>query len=666
MFVRRDPFLLLIYDDVIRKKIMNQDHNELEREYGACGDNFYQKIIISCTMKELYPNKIRGYLIAYDALSYMGFSEDAFNIIDEAGNIFEHDIGYVLRMIDRMLKSYRFSDIYAYINPRFEWIIKNANTNKNLEKILKKFYGLTKDVSSLELLPLSNEDIRPAYIFGGEEINDYSLQNEFLRRVFSADKRDSFESAVWFFYRSGNRSYEFFCLAICELPHERFLTPRVMFFKLEAYKFHPNIYVFFEKSFQCALNRCDLMYALDIYKNAVINIGLSDGVIHAGLKLTALGINTGMDKEAFWADKLNKFPASHNALSRSYFSAIWNERHREALNIELLAVKHMIELPCTKVPVKRRKGNKIAVCFSGQLRGSWEDFISSSNSYVNKLDADIFVDIWDESVLAPPRFAQLNRYFGELVNILPDEYRAADQFAKKFPKTFKKLTTKHSKKIDLPFFLKSIANSKIRLHSSVDFDFFCESNFQKLKIGSNFNQAKMFFLLREVFKSLTIHEIEAKEEYDVVIRCRPDMNIELDSIDRFIDAVRLDRNLVYVTYLSDSGFGDQFAIGSREAMEIYSEVWDRVEEKGEFQYMDYFDPLTASRAAEELLAAHLITHGIDVRVIRPRRSLFSAPVIFKEINIYNELLDDINTLDDKRLFCFLESYEKCISECSSI
>ncbi|MBL0549957.1 hypothetical protein JD551_13035 [Aeromonas caviae] len=662
MFVRRDPFLQFVSDDIIRKKTITQDFNILEQEYGACGDNFYEKIVIACTMKELYPDRIRGYLISYDALSFMGFSEDASNIIDEAGTIFEHNIGYAVRIIDRMLKTYRFSDVYAYINPRFEWIAKNAKGNNNLANILRKFYEITKDHSALDSLSLSVDNSNSTFTFGGEGIYDYSLQNDFLRRAFSADERDTFENAVWFYYRAGNRTYDFFCIAICELSHERFLTPRVMFFKLEAYKYHPNICYFFEKAFQCAFNRCDLVYALDIFKSAIRYIGVTDSIIHAGLKLSALGCKTGLDSDFSWVDKLNKFSASHNALSRSYFSAMWNGRRKEALDIEQLAVKNMIKLPRTQLPVKRGKGIKVAVCFSGQLRGGWKDFVSSANSYINKLNADIFADLWDESVLAPPRFAQLNRYFGELVHLLPKEYQTASDFSIKFPRTFKKLTTKSSKKIDLQFFQQSIDNVKIRLHSSVEFDQVCEINYPKLKLSAGYNQAKMFFLLREVFKTLTIHEIEAKEEYDVVIRCRPDMNIELDSMNKFIDAVRVDRNLVYTTYLSDAGFGDQFAIGSREAMEIYSEVWDRIAEQRNFRYMDYFDPLTESRAAEELLAAHLITHGIDVRVIRPRRSLFSAPVVFTEINVYEELNEDIQTLGDKRLFDFLTSYEKLVPE----
>jgi hypothetical protein len=96
-------------------------------------------------------------------------------------------------------------------------------------------------------------------------------------------------------------------------------------------------------------------------------------------------------------------------------------------------------------------------------------------------------------------------------------------------------------------------------------------------------------------------------------------------------------------------------------MEIYSAVWDRLAEHRTFRYMNYFDPLTESRAAEELLAAHLITHGINVRVIRPKRSLFSTPVAYTDINVCDELRDDAKCLDEKRLFDFIASYENLIS-----
>lgn len=660
MFKRGDPFLRSVEREVNTKIICQQSLNELEEEYAGGGDDFYKKIVVACAMMKLYPSKVRGYLISYDALSYLGFNEDSLYILDKADRLFGSDMGVAARKLDRLIKTNRFSEIYDLINSRLDIFISHSKKDNRFFNNLKKFAEITKDKTLLGLLALPSspvEDLDSSFF----KVFDFSEQNKLLDVLIGKRRWKDCEYAIWEFYRMGNRTYEFFVKSVEELPYENFFTPRVMFFRMDAFKNHPGVIYFFEKSFQSVFNRCEISYAVDIFRNAVLHIGFTDALIHAGARLAALGGDVGVDNEAFWAEKIKRIPATIICMTRAHQVAGWRGEKERARAIRYFAEKNGIHLPLEKESCENRRG-RVAVCVSGQLRGSWRDFIENTNSISKKIDADVFVDIWNESVLAPPRFAQLNRYLGELVNELPVEYRSAHEFSKKFPKVFKRITERVSRKIDAKYFSESIDNSHINLHSAFEFEEQCVEKFPGLRLKAGFNQAKMYFLLDQVFRSMSNHEVRVRDRYDVVIRCRPDMEIDLPSMDKFIEAVRDQRNLIYVTYLTPMGFGDQFAIGSREAMEVYSGVWRKLVESGIFRYEEYFESSVEVNAAEELLAAHLVSNGIDVRVLRPRKSIFSAPVILSEVDISNELKEDLECIGDPKLELFYDAYQKFYSE----
>ena len=298
-----------------------------------------------------------------------------------------------------------------------------------------------------------------------------------------------------------------------------------------------------------------------------------------------------------------------------------------------------------EVPNQLSRPLKVALVLSGQIRGySLLKKVVPSNLEPNP----VIVSTWDKVAKSKSRLDNLNKIFPlQLIQLLPQEYRNIERFKEKFPLTFKKIlldSSKANNEIDLHKLRECLPNAII----DVENESIIEQLGPQFICNGNYNQAKMFY---KIHRSV---DIATNLGVDVIVRSRPDLYIEISEeiLLMAIDSCVEDVNLIYIPYISPNlGFGDQFAIGSTEAMKVYASAWEKIKDQG---FKDFANDIDTSRGAETLLALHLIRMGLNVKILPIKRRLLLADVEFSFycLTDSSEITHDYDSLDikDKQIF----------------
>lgn len=281
---------------------------------------------------------------------------------------------------------------------------------------------------------------------------------------------------------------------------------------------------------------------------------------------------------------------------------------------------------------------RVASLISGQIR-SYSAILNSSAKVGQHKE---FLSTWDYSASIKPRMDLLSKIFTDsIVSSLPEKLRNKKALQAVLPKTIAfydemALAVKEEVTGEM---LSDIPLAYFSIEKESEFDKVCQSIGDKIKIGGRFNQAKMFYQIKKSF------DLIDSSSFDIAVRCRTDMDLQIDPA-VLLDCIRIcasDKNVVFVPYMHEVGYGDQYAIGSIEAIEKYCSAWDYVQ-GASFRYKDYFE-VGSKNGAENFLASHLMEMGLRVMIVPMiSRDLVADRKACEVIDARPSLAEDISAL----------------------
>jgi hypothetical protein len=261
---------------------------------------------------------------------------------------------------------------------------------------------------------------------------------------------------------------------------------------------------------------------------------------------------------------------------------------------------------------KRKK--KVAICVSGQLRGYSRAFRSWKGSLLREVDYDLFVHSWmavGRSGAEPYRYVLpfegkrfVERYREVCQQIGFDEFKA------RYPILFQTLA--ETGRITEQQLSEFYGTPFVRLDDDTVAPYTNLSNQEKMhsKIESCFDMA-----------------MASGKEYDLVIRLRPDKSIKYlgfrwgDVCDICHSAPTVFTDLKAGIHYTNLMMGDQFAIGARQPMEIYSSTFSRFPRLYKHGLLN----CSESFVGHASLAQVCWSHGIEMKKIPIRFGLLENP-----------------------------------------
>lgn len=233
-------------------------------------------------------------------------------------------------------------------------------------------------------------------------------------------------------------------------------------------------------------------------------------------------------------------------------------------NILKLAYEHvekMKQLPQSQQVVKRPL--KIAVCISGQLRGFKQAFeVFKKTSFFNH-EVDVFVSVWENKGRKKIHPAHLDRIFpkpfAQVLSNFVTSY-GVPRLQEKVPSLFAKLNQ-----------VSLVSESElISVYNPKKLLIFNDNEYEGFS-----NMEKMYFMINQCWNL-----IEVPEQYDLVVRLRPDKeliscNLDLVSLasEEYANCLVTDADPNIHT--DDIYVGDQFAVGSPKVLRAYSEIFSK-------------------------------------------------------------------------------------------
>lgn len=619
----------------------------------------YARLAISLLMIDQGLGGVRPYLTVHDELQSKGYSEVSLDILYQIQKKSPWHPLVIGRLLNRLHSSKNFPEIISlldYLPAKQREGILNVNGVRNVIIDISKFLLcdtllLKFGVFTEEIKWISEQKAGVAH---------YSLQD--ISSLIDDEKYDIAQKSISYLYSSGIRTPEFFNLASSPMKNELDINSRVLFFRIEAER-HCTDAKISELAAKSYLNIGEIERAFHVLRRAIMRRCYNEQIIYLLTRVMPLLGKPMGDLLLMGFFRMPDYARVSSFIEESSFNLSINSG--KLVESEFLAnglynrnnefLRKPVSFPMITHP---RSQDRVAICLSGQIRGleeNYKNILSVKDSIKN---CDIFVDTWSKGRLTFPRFSRVQRYLGDsLWALLPDIAKMPDGFRRLFPE----VTSIISKPLEL-----DVTEAYLRTYfpdAVVNIE--CESAFEEkieecagLRHRGNFNQAKMFYKIHAA--NSLIKKSTHCDNYDVVIRWRPDLDISIDDLHSYIDDVSRDRNLIYTSYVSAVGYGDQFAIGSREAMDLYSSLWEKITDTGRLAYSNLFDEDATYFAAEALLANHLLLNGLNIKVAKPKRSYFTTSLAINLIDIEDALMRDIsqNGLHEE-MKAFMSHFNAC-------
>lgn len=659
---RIDPLNNIIFDYKNKCNLENYSYTDSEKELEKCKNNNLERIGVALYMIEAFPDRVRGYLAAYDSLDLLGYSGDAENILRNYLLEKKFHILVAIRLINRYISKCFYDDALDIISLGKDDISKELSKNDGLKKTITHMYKTMCLVDDYEKVSgdldyFKKNDI--LILSKKMELASYDEQVSIISSLIASENYGLASLGFWFANNLGNRSRDFFELAVKNLFVENDSSPRSLYFRDKARKIFENDLNFIDYAIQANLHRGEIERAESILIGSIYSGVYDERILNHAVRISALTgfLDSSLISQAEWK---NFELARYYLWQRQKSLAAWSLDKSKVSILDNIANKKNLFNLVNFVPrsfgIMTKRSKRVALLVSGQLRGSEKNMKENILSLSKEMEADVFMDVWDEQVMSPPRFNHLYRFLGnDLVSKLPEEARYVAGFKQYFPLVFKKLNTPIRKIVNEGDLINDYSCLAARVESEKDFNDFCESFCPGLNFRSTFNQAKMFYKIHQSYRLLEKYEIDNNVKYDVVVRFRPDLSLRLPIVSPLIDAVVENRNLIYVSYVNNVGFSDQFAIGSRYAMKLYCSIWQQISLANSFRYLPYLDPWVL-HAAEPMMAAHLAATGLNIRVIKPLNHVLNTPLIINEIDISEEIKMDANNILDLDVKDFVDHY----------
>lgn len=305
----------------------------------------------------------------------------------------------------------------------------------------------------------------------------------------------------------------------------------------------------------------------------------------------------------------------------------------------------ILESVITAASIPNDKVGSVCSLISGQIRGIsvLEKTLSIPVDGVQN-----YISTWDKAASTKPRLDLLSKMFPhQFINKLPAEYSTKPTLRKLLPTAIKTLEDEAPKaKVEAPqdWMRSNQLVEKFEVERESIFESESEENPVSLKVSSRFNQAKMYYKINHAFKAFA-----RPEAHSVIIRIRPDSGITFDAsvLSSCIEACKKDKSIIFIPYLNEYGYGDQLAIGSYGAMSLYCSAWKYIKEYG-FKYSEKFEDV-AAHGAEELMANHILAHGLKVRIIPiVSRNLSAENLGCEVVDVRQQVKDDISKLGSEQ------------------
>ena len=657
-FKKNDPITSFIVKYHHETLELNPSAAKFEEMLAAYEDNPLRLVAIGLCYMSKHPMRARGYLCAYDNLYKLGFDGDSLAILTSPKGEIQHHPLAIARLVARYVISRDYGSAAKLIASCPDETLKKLKENSGFVKNVIELTKITKSTLCYDILDLKSSEID---LLKNEVSKAISLLDEqgtsptetYLTHV--REKRFSAaEELSWLAYNAGERSEDFF-EAVCQpLATELDISSRVMFFRIEAarcFTKNPKLIALGARAF---MHSGEVSSAIELTSKAIENSIANSEILHLHFRASViLGDAEGLLPELRGKAEGNFYNLKlHRKFCKSILSAnISEENHyrniAQARNLELHSPLAVIR---QKTPLHTNSSPRVAICVSGQLRGIEKSSKSVLSELTKKTNGHVFIDTWKTQRSNFPTFTRVQRLIGnELWNILPAEVKMPDGFRHYFPRTTKSLTSPITSTVTSDYVRKYLPESTIRIEDEAVFEKQVSDQAAGLTLRGNLNQAKMFYKINKCHELIDRYSSDEGIEFDVVIRTRPDLDISFPAIKEYIEAAHNNPNVIYVSYVTALGYGDQFAIGSKKAMDVYASIWERIWNKKRFKYTECFDPQVASFAGESLTANHLLFQGIDVRHIKPEKSNFTTLLSINAVDIANDLQADIASSDIKQL-----------------
>lgn len=252
---------------------------------------------------------------------------------------------------------------------------------------------------------------------------------------------------------------------------------------------------------------------------------------------------------------------------------------------------------------------RIALCVSGQLRGYQLAFESWKERLEAVAEVDTFIHTWENVGSSGGAHGHIGRLLPSAISKhLPLALVQIEAFETAFPSAY--ATLANSMVVNVSEIEDFYSSKHAEVEVDSDFEVTHELG-DGLRHNGNFNQCKMFYKIWACNLLKSRFEENGGFIYDLVIRVRPDLMLGEFHLDEIRDLIG-DGRSVATSYALSGGFGDQFAVGSSYAINIYSEVWPHMVAAGTTSYL----PGTPPEFAESLLLNHLYCYGLELRHLR--------------------------------------------------
>jgi hypothetical protein len=268
---------------------------------------------------------------------------------------------------------------------------------------------------------------------------------------------------------------------------------------------------------------------------------------------------------------------------------------------------------------------KIAICISGQLRG-FRQAAPKVKKFARDVGADIFVHTWSDVGNFGDEVTKL-----EALSRLPDLASESNRITtdinwacQRFQQALAALDKYRVEPSDVAEFYSARA---VVVDDGAEFQAKMVDHFHRSGISMPpINQLKLFY------KIWSCNQLANQtDDYDVIVRLRPDLGMDRLSIREMLATSAEEMAIAGSYFLAPEyhGFSDQFAFGSLGVMEVYSQIWPKLLDRGR----DMDVPGLNGGLEEAAIFYQLFSMGAKMRLARENRAteLFRAPDVFSGV-----------------------------------
>lgn len=608
---------------------------------------------------ESSPGWLQGYIFQFDGYLKLGLFREAAAILDHAERSLGKSDPIFVRRVALSNALFRWDETEsAYLRtPQFS-DSAGAGPIVFLASLSTKNFEFCRRVLQVSKMPEQRKAQLHADLERDEsdwkgiqqDLDNVISSGASLADILSAQDFRLIPALAWRLYQEGRRDIEFFQFATSTVGEEIDSSPRLMFLRQSAAEHHPDRADFASRAARALIQKGRVQEAFKLLDPHVrfqrdndefLRLWLrardaagarpeDGGVISTPISLS-LGADTFSTLEAIRCANIAKWQGDAEAygmiVSRLARST-WTGSVAKSLSLSSFG----------SPAAKSRPKPAVAICISGQMRSFSTNWPSIRDNLVSPLGGDLFIHTWDTQSLTPPRFARINRFLPDsVVARLPAYLHNPPDFKKCFPRTYELLVAPLTLRLDRGMLQAMTAATEI----AIDAEDTCaeiQNIPERLMFNGKPNQVKMFYKTHACDRLRQAIELHRNRPYDVVIRTRPDLDIEIPHLEYYIAECISHPDRIYTSYLTADGCGDQFAIGSPTAMKVYASVWEYLQEYQRFDYLPGF----LDTAAEPLLGQHLLAHGLEVRLATTTKNILMSDLVVHHVDIRDALYRDIS------------------------